>query len=280
MVLFDTIFMRCQIELVTLHQKERQMTQGFPASEVGCMVMTVDEGCAVVEINMRIHPLRKGDLIVVWNDDRFTELRHSVLFRTHRLFFPIDVAESVMFKTNIISYWDYTFINPVIPLNETESLKLREWMSLVEWVQTSMVREVAHEIMESQLYSFIATLNQILPMEAVTTVNRDRKWHLAMEFWKLLARHGETVRDVTYYADRLNISTTYLNKIANQTIGTSPKEVIMHHTVDLLKSFLSNTDLTVEEIAVRMEFEDSSYLCRLFRRSTGMSPIQYRNEQK
>lgn len=43
-----------------------------------------------------------------------------------------------------------------------------------------------------------------------------------------------------------------------------------------IKTYLSSTDLSVKNIANELNYEDASYLCRFFRRMTGMSPLEYR----
>ncbi|MDE5959805.1 MAG: AraC family transcriptional regulator, partial [Muribaculaceae bacterium] len=39
---------------------------------------------------------------------------------------------------------------------------------------------------------------------------------------------------------------------------------------------LESTGLQIKDIARRLHFEDSSHLCRVFRRHTSMSPLEYR----
>lgn len=58
---------------------------------------------------------------------------------------------------------------------------------------------------------------------------------------------------------------------------SSPKQLIDKQTVSEIKSCLINTDMPIKAIATRLHFEDASYLCRYFRRQTGLSPEAYRN---
>ena len=42
--------------------------------------------------------------------------------------------------------------------------------------------------------------------------------------------------------------------------------------------YTDTTDLSVKQIAARLHYDDPSYLCRLFRKQTGMSPLEYRHQ--
>ena len=56
----------------------------------------------------------------------------------------------------------------------------------------------------------------------------------------------------------------------------SPKEVLDRQTVTEIKTYLVNTDATIKGIAGELHFNDVSYMCRYFRKITGMSPIDFR----
>ena len=60
----------------------------------------------------------------------------------------------------------------------------------------------------------------------------------------------------------------------------SPKKLIDKQTATEIKTFLINTDMTVKSIASELHFDDVSYMCRYFRRLTGVSPIDYRLHNK
>jgi YesN/AraC family two-component response regulator len=47
-----------------------------------------------------------------------------------------------------------------------------------------------------------------------------------------------------------------------------------------LKRYLAETDLTVEQIAAQMNYDNVSYLCRFFRNATGQSMMEFRRKQR
>ena len=103
---------------------------------------------------------------------------------------------------------------------------------------------------------------------------------LIIKFLKLVAQHFRTTREVSFYARQLCITTTYLYKLTHRRWNLSPKELIDQQTICEIKTLLSNTDMSVKEIAHALNFEDIPYMCRYFRQRTGLSPMQYKNDIK
>ena len=61
---------------------------------------------------------------------------------------------------------------------------------------------------------------------------------------------------------------------------TSTKALINDTVIYELKRLLAETDLTVEQIAAQMNYDNVSYLCRFFRNPTGQSMMEFRRKQR
>ena len=85
---------------------------------------------------------------------------------------------------------------------------------------------------------------------------------------------------MSYYADKLCISTRYLSTIVRSVAHSSAKEFIDRSVMLEIKMMLQSTDLSVQEIAYRLRFPDQSYLGRFFKKHAGESPTEYRNNKK
>ena len=87
-------------------------------------------------------------------------------------------------------------------------------------------------------------------------------------------------RSLSDYAQQLNVSKEHLRKVVKRCTGKGPLEWSNEARILESKSLLFNTDLTVNEIAPRVGVEDPAYFSRLFKKNTGMTPIQYRTVRK
>ncbi len=81
---------------------------------------------------------------------------------------------------------------------------------------------------------------------------------------------------MAFYAGCLNVTPNYLNIIIKRSTGTTAKEQINIQIVLVIKMLLDTTDMSVKQIATWLHYDDPSYLGRIFRKQTGMSPVQYR----
>jgi transcriptional regulator GlxA family with amidase domain len=58
--------------------------------------------------------------------------------------------------------------------------------------------------------------------------------------------------------------------------GMTPIEYVQTLRLEEAKQILETTDLAVEAVANEVGYEDPSYFGRLFRRTVGLTPAQYR----
>ena len=103
-----------------------------------------------------------------------------------------------------------------------------------------------------------------------------RKEELAYEFFRLVAEEYVAHKDVSFYADRMNITPTYLTIVVKETTGMSAKEWMADFVTRQIKTRLRNPALNMQEIAFELNFPTQTSMNRFFRNYTGMSLTQYR----
>lgn len=81
---------------------------------------------------------------------------------------------------------------------------------------------------------------------------------------------------VAFFADKLNLSATYLTDVLKNQTGKNSQEHIHLALVDKAKTLLLGSSKSVSEVAFDLGFEYSSHFSKLFKSKTGKSPSQYR----
>jgi len=100
------------------------------------------------------------------------------------------------------------------------------------------------------------------------------------KFLELLEMHSTKSKQVSHYADRLNISTYQLNAITKTSLNKTPSELINEHVILESKRQLLATSNQVNQIADSLGYDDISYFIRFFKKHTDYSPEAFRNNFK
>lgn len=81
-------------------------------------------------------------------------------------------------------------------------------------------------------------------------------------------------------ANKVNFSVSYMGRLFREKEGMTISDYIMGQRINMAKHLLSVTELSITDIANRTGFDYHSYFTRCFKRETGMTPNQYRAEQR
>ena len=99
---------------------------------------------------------------------------------------------------------------------------------------------------------------------------------LVSKFFEMLFDRSQVLNSVSGYAERLNISPSYLNKLVRTQTRHSAMDWVEIARVNWAKSLLKDSGLSVGEVSLAIGVDDPSYFTRFFRKSTGMTPSEFR----
>ena len=134
--------------------------------------------------------------------------------------------------------------------------------------------------LQNVLMEIYDKLQRFAGMQRQMPESTTRQTELFHRFVALVHEFSSQEREVSFYADKLCISTRYLSTIVRTIAHSTAKEFIDRSVLLEIKMLLQSTDLSVQEIAYRLHFPDQSYLGRYFKKHTGESPTEYRNTKK
>lgn len=248
----------------------------------GCALFLCGRGSASVAVNMQSGRFAKGDMAIITSDVYFHVAEISADFSAKFLSFPEAFIETAYHQINSTVLWDYLHNMPVLSLSASQYRLVAGWFDQANWILYNITGENRATMFNNATYNLFSAIDFEIgkAIERSELVARDWVWELTARFWTLIIRHFRNERSVKFYASSLNITPDYLTKVCRKAYGMSPKSMIEQQVLVEIKSLLSDTSMSVTQIAIELNFEDSSYLCRFFRRHTGYSPITFRNSMK
>lgn len=245
----------------------------------GYIILFCQEGEALAMVNLHAKRLRKNSLCLITPDIYFSIRKVSDDFLVRYIALSDTVFDSTYYKITDTLFWDYMHFNPVLRLEGAHRTLVSGWMRQMEWIFGNTDGAIQFNMTCNNVLNLLLAIDSELQKISpdVAPVRRDHGWTLVTRFGSLIVQHSSSWHEVKDYAEALNITPDYLYKVCRNSFGMNPKELIDAQILTDIKTYLTDTHLTVREIADRMNFSDSSYMCRFFRKNTGISPMDFRN---
>ena len=99
------------------------------------------------------------------------------------------------------------------------------------------------------------------------------------KFLQLVFDRNKIPMSVSEYASMLNVTANYLNKTVKNHTHRTAIDWIEIARLNLAKQLLKDSSIPIVDVAFRTGLADQSYFSRFFKKKTGLSPSQFRNEQ-
>ncbi len=103
-----------------------------------------------------------------------------------------------------------------------------------------------------------------------------RSAELYNQFLAAVEQYYNRYSDVAFYAEQLNVSPRYLGQVTRRICQRSPKAIIDERITKEISVLLSTTHKSLKEISFEMGFSSQAQLSRYFKKQTGHSPSQHK----
>lgn len=155
---------------------------------------------------------------------------------------------------------------------------------LVGMLMAQMVKEYEERpaYYEENMQHFVTLLLNILTRNVASTPATGEDEPLINKILLHLHQHisdPDKLR-IDHLAGTFNLSANYVGEYFRKFTGESLQAYITQYKMQLVQQRLTNTALTVSQIAGEFGFNDESHLSRQFRKHSGVSPAQYRRTVK
>lgn len=234
------------------------------------------EGSATSIINLHRYEIKAGDILFV-SGGSIAEIRKTSPKIVAKLFSCTDELLAMAFKGDLPSMLRRRQNSFILHMKE-ENIRFFETTLQLLWDtihQEGHSPQVVFHLMGTLLY-YVNGLHE--HQDAEEAVVRTREQHLFDQFITLVNRHATTEHTLDFYADKLCLSPRYLGSIIKAASGLTAKEWIDRQLLLTIQIELKHTDKPLKRIATEMNFPTMSFFGKYFKRLTGITPMQYRNQ--
>ena len=243
-----------------------------------CMHLLCLAGEGSFVFNERCYHIVKNDLVVIPNPTKMKNLAAHDDLQVEWF------AADYKFLQNLLPSNNYCIggsislnQDPVVPLTEEQATHILEDFRRLQGRMGDDNLQFYDELMGSLCLTLIYDIFEAHAQREATDSHTDRTAYIVKQLMALLATGiSRTERDVSYYAERLNVSPKYLSATIKRVTGHSVTSYIDRHTIPILKDYLGDERLSLTQIADAMNFTSLSYFSRYCTKHLGQSPSEYR----
>ena len=243
-----------------------------------CMHLLCTAGEGSFVFNEHCYHIMKNDLVVIPVPNRVSNLAAHPDLQVEW------IAADYKFLQNLLPSNNYSIggsislnQNPVMSLTDEQARHLLDDFHRLRDRMEDRHLQFYDELMGSMCLTMMYDIFEAHAQRDVTDMQTDRTAYIVKQLMALLATGiSRTERDVSYYAERLNVSPKYLSATVKRVTGHSVTSYIDRHTIPILKDYLDDERLSLTQIAEHMNFTSLSYFSRYCSKHLGQSPSAYR----
>ena len=236
----------------------------------------VTQGEATVTINLQEKTLRAGMMAFLAPGSIITDIHFSpdfdvrglALFASYPLPFPADRLPSI-FNGEVRDFQCPTGSVPHL-LDITHRLMDLIWLMITS--QESPDRPTLNNLIATLMSHYDSVYHAC---ERIPSYSREQT--IYDRFIYLVSRYAKQEHHLAFYADKMCLTERYLGSVVRQVSGLTAKQWIDKSLIACLQAELRHSDKTLAQLADEMNFPNTSFLCKYFKRLTTLSPLAYRN---
>lgn len=189
-------------------------------------------------------------------------------------------------RMNYVPLKDYRlFNNPdfksLITVSSDKQKKLSDITSLI-FDELKTPDDYSRDIVLNLLHLFLLESRRIFDHQYPASVSEPELTPdtTIIKFKQLIEDHFVTQKNVSSYAEMLNMNPSCLNELSKRTTGITAGELIRNRVIDETKKLLYSSSISGKEIAFQLGFDDPAYFSRFFRKYTGLTLKEFRDHSR
>lgn len=232
-----------------------------------------------VETNLFMHHAKAPALFVIAPDvirqfhEVDAELNLTVLFFKKEYFLKNQVDIHFLDKYDFFQQKD----RHVIDLDDRQFRNFSDYFRLIEKKMASTSSRTP-DIIRSLIYILLNEIDEATGEKTTQISTANRNEQLLLEFKTLLSAYFIEHRQLAFYSEKLHVTPKHLSAAVKEASGKTAGDWIKEMLLLESKVLLKDNQMTITQVADRLEFTDPSHFGKFFKNHTGLNPLQFRNQ--
>lgn len=275
----EAILKIIDVRHIGIQSGERAHPYIFPANAF----LYITHGNATILLDENEHNIKGFHLLHGSKGAQMEITLHDESIRYYLIFYkatlPVPLPVSLTNKPHALSHIDHQQLHQqlpfhlhygFIPLHPVILYELAEQM-LNEW-RTEGRLERLH--VKTLFYHFVYEMLQQMDQQQVNMISVD----LTTQLVRYMQEYYAEPLTLETIAHAFHYSAPYLSKHFRRETGFSIIDYLIGIRMHKSKILLEQTDLPLKEIALSVGYSDVSYFIRMFKKQTGITPKQFREQ--
>ncbi len=235
-----------------------------------------------VKINLIEYSISENDLIVLMPGeivqclDISSDCRLTFIGFSDRYYFPLTSGGQV---NTFVSFFKE---RPVNKLNDERISDLLYIISIMKRRISDRDVHAKAQIVKGYINALIYEAQELVDNILMNTPDntKPRGETILADFMVLPGQNYLTKRSLRFYADKLCVTPKYLSQVVLERSGRHATEWIREYVLLEAKALLGTHQYSIQEISDRLNFANQSFFGTWFKKATGVSPRQYRQQSQ
>jgi len=184
-------------------------------------------------------------------------------------------------KMDTYNFFSYS-LNEALHLSRKEKNSVTELVHKIEEEYNQNIDKHSQIVIISTLELLLNYATRYYDRQFSTRTNNNKKYinrfeELLKDYYKSNKHIEIGIPTVAYCGETLHISPKYLSDLLRKETGRNTQDHIHSFIIEKAKNKLLNSSIPVSKIAYELGFVYPQYFSKLFKKTTDLSPSEYRN---
>ena len=247
----------------------------------GVSIGVTVSGTAKIKINGKFHELRPNTLFIFNENTVIEQVKASIRSSGYMITYSRQYLNSIHVDTqDLISIYHGFLDDPCVQVTAEEAAYIHDISKLMRSVLCDYAPTPNREKIISSLFAamfhYVMGILQKHSLPAGNDSVSNRTDELFNKFLDLLREYCSTERSVEFYASKMGITPKYLSLILKKKSGRNASKLIDEAVVYEAKRLLKYSGMSINEIALKLNFASQSFFGKYFKQRVGVSPSRYK----